>query len=155
MINKETVNQIVDEFLLGKNMFLVDVQVTPDNHISVEIDAMHGVSLNDCVDLNRFIEAKLDRELEDYELEVSSAGLTEPFKVWKQYVKNVNKEVEVVLYNGLKINGFLKNVTPDYCEIELERKIKTDESKRKTLIKEIQTFNYQDIKTIKLIIRFK
>ena len=110
MILKETVNQLVEDFLFETNYYLVDVKLTPDNRISVEIDSFDGVSLDFCAALNKHIEAQFDREVEDFELEVSSAGLTEPFKVIKQYEKNIDNEVEVLTKTGKKFTGILAEV---------------------------------------------
>ncbi len=155
MIEKSIVNQIVEEYLGSKGFYLVDLKVNPDNRIIIEIDSMQGVSLDDCVELNRLIESKLDREEEDYELEVSSAGLSEPFKVINQYHKNTGKEVEVLLKTGKKISGVLKEVAEDYCVLEQELMVKPEGAKRKVATLETQNIPYQDIKTTKLIIRFK
>ena len=81
MIEKKTVCQIVEEWLEGKDYFLVEVTVSPDDKIVVEIDHAEGVWIEDCVELSRYIESKLNREEEDYELEVGSAGIGQPFKV--------------------------------------------------------------------------
>ena len=101
MIQKEIIIKLVNSKLVGTRYFLVDVLVSADNVIKVEIDAEEGVDIDFCVELNRFIEANFDREVEDYELEVGSAGLTSPFKVRRQYEKNLNKEVEVLVSNGV------------------------------------------------------
>ena len=87
MILKDAVIEVVEDYIATKSYYLVDVKVTPDNRVSVEIDSFDGVSIEFCMELNKHIESKFDREVEDYELEVSSAGLTEPFKVLKQYKK--------------------------------------------------------------------
>lgn len=93
MIDKNVVTRIVDEWLEGKDYFLVGVTVTPDDKIVVEIDHAEGVWIDDCVELSRYIESKLDREEEDYELEVGSAGIGQPFKVLQQYLIHIGKEV--------------------------------------------------------------
>lgn len=155
MIAKELVNQIVEDFIVGKNHYLVDLKVTPDNRISVEIDSFKGVSIDVCIDLNKYIESRLDREIEDYELEVSSAGLTEPFKVLKQYQKNIGNEVEVLTKTGLKYNGILVQVDDNGIDLEIEKMEKPEGAKRKILISEMLTFPYEEIKTTKYIIRFK
>ena len=85
MIEKKTVSQIVEEWLEGKDYFLVEVTVSPDDKIVVEIDHAEGVWIEDCVELSRFIESKLNREEEDYELEVGSAGIGQPFKVLQHF----------------------------------------------------------------------
>ena len=89
MIDKNVVTRIVEEWLEGKDYFLVDVTVTPDDKIVVEIDHAEGVWIDDCVDLSRYIESKLNREVEDYELEVGSAGIGQPFKVLQQYIIHI------------------------------------------------------------------
>ncbi len=155
MILKDTVIQIVEEYLAKTEYYLVDIKITNDNRISVEIDAFSGVSIDFCVEVSRFIESKLDRETEDYELEVSSAGLTEPFKVLKQYEKNFGNEVEVLTKNGQKITGTLVAANETEFQIEIEKQIKPEGSKRKTTVSEMLTYNYQEIKTTKYIIRFK
>ena len=102
MIDKNVVTRIVEEWLEGKDYFLVDVTVTPDDKIVVEIDHAEGVWIDDCVDLSRYIESKLNREEEDYELEVGSAGIGQPFKVLQQYIIHIGKEVEVLGKDGKK-----------------------------------------------------
>ena len=94
MIAKNVVSGIVNEWLEDKEYFLVDIEVTPDNKIVVEIDHAEGVWIDDCVELSRFIESKLDREEEDFELEVGSAGIGQPFKVLQQYLIHIGKDLE-------------------------------------------------------------
>lgn len=109
MIDKNVVTRIVDEWLEGKDYFLVDVTVSPDDKIVVEIDHAEGVWIDDCVELSRYIESKLDREEEDYELEVGSAGIGQPFKVLQQYLIHIGKEVEILTKEGKKLEGVLKD----------------------------------------------
>ena len=155
MILKETVYQIVEDYVADKNYYLVDVKITPDNRIFIEIDSFDGVSIEFCMELNKYVESQLDREVEDYELEVSSAGLTEPFKVLKQYEKNIGNEVEVLTKAGLKINGILTEVHETEIVLEIEKLEKPEGAKRKILVSELLKFSYEDIKTTKYIIRFK
>ena len=110
MIDKNVVTRIVDEWLEGKDYFLVDVTVSPDDKIVVEIDHAEGVWIDDCVELSRYIESKLDREEEDYELEVGSAGIGQPFKVLQQYLIHIGKEVEILTKEGKKLEGVLKGL---------------------------------------------
>ena len=108
MIDKQQVITIAEKWLDTKEgYFLVDVDVTPDNRIVVEIDQAEGVWIDDCVDLSRFIESELDRDVEDYELEVGSAGIGQPFKVLQQYINHIGQEVEVLPKSGAKIKGIL------------------------------------------------
>ena len=113
MIEKKTVCQIVEEWLEGKDYFLVEVTVSPDDKIVVEIDHAEGVWIEDCVELSRFIESKLNREEEDYELEVGSAGIGQPFKVLQQYYIHIGQEVEVLTGDGRKLAGILKDADED------------------------------------------
>ena len=95
MIEKNIVKALVEEWLEDKDYFLVDIEVSNDNRIVVEIDHADGVWIEDCVELSRYIEDRLDREKEDFELEVGSAGLGQPFKVEQQYINFIGKEVEI------------------------------------------------------------
>jgi ribosome maturation factor RimP len=155
MILKDTINQIVENYIADTDCYLVDVKVTPDNRISVEIDSFEGVTIEFCAELNRHIEAQFDREEEDFELEVSSAGLSEPFKVLKQYEKNIGNEVETLTKTGLKFSGVLTEVHENEFVLQIEKSEKPEGAKRKVIVNENLTFPYEDIKTTKYIIRFK
>ena len=121
MIEKTTVCQVVDEWLQGKDYFLVDVTVSPDDRIVVEIDHKDGVWIEDCVELSRYIESRLDRDTEDYELEVGSAGIGQPFKVLQQYINHVGSEVEVLTCDGRKLQGVLKNAVEDNFTVTIQK----------------------------------
>ena len=155
MISKDSIYQVVEQFLVDTDYFLVDVKVTTDNRVMVEIDSFEGVKIDFCAELNRHIESQIDREIEDYDLEVGSAGLTEPFKVQQQYEKNLGNEVETLTKEGKKINGILKEVNTTGFVLEIEKSEKPEGAKRKILVTENLTFPYDDIKTTKYIIRFK
>lgn len=155
MISKDSVYQTVEQFLNDTNYYLVDIKVTPDNRVLVEIDSFEGVSIDFCGELSRHIESQIDSEIEDYELEVGSAGLTEPFKVLKQYEKNLGNEVETLTKAGLKFTGVLTEVHEKEFVIEIEKLEKPEGAKRKIIVNENLTFLYEDIKTTKYIIRFK
>ncbi len=155
MIAKGLVRQIVESFLNDKSHYLVDVSISTDNRINIEIDAFEGISVEDCIELNRHIESQIDREVEDYELEVSSAGLTSPFKVLKQYEKNIGNEVEVLTKDGRKISGILHSANANEFTLTVEKLEKQEGSKRKVLVTEEISFGYADIKYTKYIIRFK
>ena len=110
MITKETIKALVEEWLAKGDYFLVDIQMCDDDRIVIEIDCVDGVWIEDCAELSRFLQEKLGDELGDYELEVGSAGLGQPFKVQQQYVNHVGDDVEVVTADGKKIVGVLKQV---------------------------------------------
>ena len=140
------VNQLVDKL----DFFVVDIRIGKGNKISVFIDSEKGVHIEDCVTVSRHIESTLDREEEDFELEVSSAGISSPFKVERQYLKNLGKEVEVLLQNGEKLKGKLKSFKNDQIELETSKKVKVESSKKKVLKVE----NIEEIKSTKLLLLF-
>lgn len=155
MIEKNIVKQIVEEWLQDKDYFLVDVSVSNDNRIVVEIDHAEGVWIEDCVELSRFIESKLDREKEDFELEVGSAGIGQPFKVHQQYVNHQGKDVEVLTLDGVKYQGELHEVNDDTFSILRTVKKKEEGAKRPRMVEELVTFRYDEIKYTKYLISFK
>ncbi|MDL2223723.1 ribosome assembly cofactor RimP [Bacteroidales bacterium OttesenSCG-928-M06] len=157
MIDKKTVIEIVESYLTESGPYLVDVEVKPDNRIVVDIDSDNekSVSIEDCIALTKHIESKLDREVEDYELEVGSVGLSQPFKVLRQYKKNIGNEVEVLLKDGKKYSGVLKDADTDRIILTVEKQIKPEGAKRKVTVEEDLLFHYHEIKFTKYIIRFK
>jgi ribosome maturation factor RimP len=155
MIEKKTVCQIVEEWLEEKDYFLVEVTVSSDDKIVVEIDHAEGVWIEDCVELSRFIESKLNREETDYELEVGSAGIGQPFKVLQQYHIHIGSDVEVLTKDGRKLTGVLKEVDEEKFVVEVRKKVKTEGSKRPKLQEEDEIFTYPEIKYTKYLISFK
>ena len=127
MIDKNVVEKLVNQWLEDKDYFLVDIEISPDDRIVVEIDHADGVWIEDCVQLSRFIEDNLNRDDEDYELEVGSAGLGQPFKVRQQYLNFIGKEVEVLDADGKKWKGLLKSVDGDDFTITVKEKVKKED----------------------------
>ncbi len=155
MIERSIIVNLVDEWLQGKDYFLVDVEISQDNKIVVEIDHADGVWIEDCVDLSRYIEDHLDRDAEDFELEVGSAGLGQPFKVPQQYVNFIGKEVEVLAADGKKTKGVLKEVNGKQFTVTSQEKVKEEGKKRSVLTDIDHTFNMDEVKYTKYIISFK
>jgi ribosome maturation factor RimP len=155
MIEKETVIRLVEEKLTGSVNYLTDVVVKPGNLIVVEIDNDDGVSIDDCAELSRYIEERLDREADDYELEVGSAGITSPFKVLRQYLKNVGNEVELGLKSGVKQTGILKSADENGIVLTVEKQVKPEGAKRKQTVEEDLSYLFNEIKYTKYVIRFK
>lgn len=129
MIDKNIVRRLVDEWLEGKEYFLVDIQISPDSKVVVEIDHADGVWIEDCVELSKFIEENLSRDEEDYELEVGSAGLGQPFKVPQQYINFIGKEVEVLDHDGRKVSGVLKSVDGNKFVVSVNEKVHVEGKK--------------------------
>lgn len=155
MIDKNVVKKLVEEWLQDKEYFLVDIEISPDDRIVVEIDHADGVWIEDCVDLSRYIEERLSRDDEDYELEVGSAGLGQPFKVPQQYINFIGKEVEVLDADGKKVKGILKAVNGNDFTVGVEEKVKV-EGKKRPVKQEVDHFYQMDkVKYTKYIISFK
>ncbi len=155
MIDKKKVCEIVEEWLEDKEYFLVEVTISPDDKIVVEIDHKEGVWIEDCVELSRFIDSKLDRDEEDYELEVGSAGIGQPFKVLQQYINHVGSEVEVLTKDGRKLYGVLKEADEQHFVLTVQQKVKEEGAKRPKLVDVDLPFAYDEIKYTKYLISFK
>lgn len=155
MIEKRIVCQLVNEWLEEKEYFLVEATVSSDNRILIEIDHAEGVWIEDCVELSRYVESKLNREEEDYELEVGSAGIGQPFKVVQQYLNHLGKEVEVLTRSGRKLTGTLQGADSECFVVAVAKKVKEEGAKRPKLIEEEETFRYEDVKYTKYLISFK
>ena len=155
MIDKNVVKKLVDEWLQDQEYFLVDIEISPDNRIVVEIDHADGVWIEDCVVLSRYIEERLSRDDEDYELEVGSAGLGQPFKVPQQYINFVGKEVEVLDADGIKVKGILKAVDGNDFTVGVEEKVKVEGKKRPVKMEVDHVYQMDKVKYTKYIISFK
>ena len=155
MIDKNIVKSFVEDWLAEKEYFLVDVEISTDNKIVVEIDHADGGWIEDCVELSRYIEDRLDRDKEDYELEVGSAGLGQPFKVHQQYEIHVGKEVEVLAADGKKYKGVLKSVEGRQFVVTVQEKVHQEGKKRPVVQPVDHTFSMDEVKYTKYIISFK
>lgn len=155
MIDKETVKSLALEWLADKEYFLVDVEVTADDRIVVEIDHKDGVWIDDCADLSRFIESRLDRDAEDYELEVGSAGVGQPFKVVQQYANCIGQDVEVMTAEGRKVQGTLKAVDAPRFTVTTHEKRRLEGQKRPQMVDEDREFVIGEVKYTKYILNFK
>ena len=155
MIEKSKITQLAEDYLASSANYLVDVVIKPGNLIVVEIDNDDAVCIDDCVALSRYLEDNLDREAEDFELEVGSAGVTSPVKVLRQYLKNVGNEVEVLLKNGIKLSGLLKSADDKGIVLSLEKQVKPEGAKRKVTVQEDVVYTFDEIKNTKYLIRFK
>ena len=155
MIDKNVVKKLVDEWLEGKEYFLVDIQISADAKIVVEIDHADGVWIEDCVELSKFIEERLSRDEEDYELEVGSAGLGQPFKVPQQYINFIGKEVEVLDQDRRKKRGILKSVEGEKFVVSVNEKVQVEGKKRPVKMYVDHEYNMNEVKYTKYIISFK
>ena len=154
MIDKESVRKVVEKSIEGTDIFLVDLRIDSNNRIVVELDSEKGMDINTCAKITKEIEAQFDRDKEDYELEVGSVGLTAPFKVKQQYMKNLGKEIEVIKKDGTKLKGVLTSVNAGDYIIEVKEKKKLEGSKRSQIVTVPYTINYDETKTAKYIFHF-
>jgi ribosome maturation factor RimP len=157
MIDKNVVTKAVEEWLQKGDYYLVDVEMTADDRIVIEIDHADGVWIEDCADLSRHLQESLGDELGDYELEVGSAGIGQPFKVVQQYRNHIGKDVEVLQKNGQKVQGILKEVSEDgeQFSVTVKEKQQVEGKKRPVMVDVDKTFAISDIKSCKYLLNFK
>ncbi len=155
MVNEHQIRTLVEERLKGTNYFIVGISVKPSNKIEVLIDSISSVSINDCADLSRYLESSLNREEEDYELMVSSAGIESPFQVDAQYIKNIGRNVEITTTDGRKITGKLTGFQQQEVELEIEQRQNKVIGKGKETVKGKINLNLNQIKQAKIILSFK
>lgn len=155
MIDKNLITNLVNEWLVGKEYFLVEASVDNQNKITVEIDHRDGVWIEDCCELSKFIEEHLDRDVEDFELEVGSAGIGQPFKVLQQYKNAVGFDVELMTAEGKKMEGEIKDATEESFTVIVSEKQKIEGKKRPVLVDVEKTYKYDEVKWVKSIIDFK
>lgn len=146
MIDKLHVLNVIDQNLSGTDKFLVDLKISTDNRINVAIDGDNGITIDDCIELSRAIENSLDRDVEDFELNVASAGLDSPLKLKRQYRKNVGQDLTVTTFDGETVEGTLVDSDDDKITLKLPG--------RKNMHAEPLQIAHADIKTAKIIIKF-
>ena len=155
MIETDRIKELIAQEIEGTDIFLVDVTISTSNQISVLLDSWSSVTIDNCVAVSRKIEGSLDREVEDFSLEVSSAGLDQAFLVPDQYKKNVGKAVVVTTLDGIKTSGKMIALTDSGIELECEKKVKVEGKKKKQVIVERTPFLFENIKATKVEISFK
>lgn len=155
MITNRQIEEIIAPRIAEAELFVVDIDVKPGNKISVLIDSNQGVSIDQCVEISRLIEHSLDRETEDFELQVSSPGLDQPFRVIQQYEKNLGREIEVIKNDGLKYTGTLKEINEDHFVIEIKERVKVEGRKKKQLQINDLAIRFDEVKAAKVVISFK
>jgi ribosome maturation factor RimP len=155
MITEAQVRKVLEEQLEGSPFFLVDVVVKPGSIIDIEVDKPEGITIGECREISKKVEAVFDREQEDFELTVSSPGLEKPFRVPQQYWKNVGRSVTVELLDGNKLEGKLILAQGDNIEVESRSREKVEGKKSKQEVIRLHQLNIKDIKQTKVLISFK
>jgi len=150
MINETQIKELANQYLVDfPTLFLVDVKVGIGNRIKVRVDSDESVLVQDCRALSKFIESNLDREKEDFELEVSSAGIDFPLTNIRQYIKNIGRSVQVLTVDGSTYKGKLLAATESEIEVANEKK-----EKGKKVVVENTTVDFNKIKETKIVISF-
>lgn len=154
MIDKIALENLINERLTGTEYQLITLNVSNNNDILVEVDRLAGVDVDFCSELNQFICEHLDREVEDYSLEVGSVSLTDPFKTKMQYEKNLGHDVEVLAGDGKKYRGQLVSVDEDSFSVDCEVMVAVEGKKRKQKQLQTLTWKYDEVKYTKYDLKF-
>ena len=149
MTDPKQIEELVTEYLKGSDVQLINLKVSPDNRILVEVDAYKGVDLDYCTALSRYLQEQLDREVEDYELEVGSVTITDPFRTKMQYEKHLGHDVEILTKDGRKLHGMLVNVEDDHFDADVEVLVQVEGKKKKEKQVQTMSFGYDDVKYCK------
>ncbi|MDR2362654.1 MAG: ribosome assembly cofactor RimP [Prevotellaceae bacterium] len=155
MIEKKDIQPIIDDYTTGEGLFLVSLKISADSVVEVVIDGPQGVNLDQCVVLSNRINAAFDRDVDNFELTVSSAGLNQPLRILPQYLKYIGQEVEIMLNTGKKLRVTLLDATPDTITVEYIQQCKIEGTKRKQTVHVTETYMLTEIKTTKPIIKWK
>jgi ribosome maturation factor RimP len=154
MIDKEIVIKLVEE-KLDEKMFIVEVSVSKSNAINVFVDSFDGMTIEKCIEISRHIEHSFDRENEDFELQVSSPGLTENFRVKQQYIKYQGREIERITGDDQKLKGLLREASSEGIVLETSSKEKVEGQNKKQMVIKEYKLKYDEIKSAKAVITFK
>ncbi len=154
-MNVSDIKDAIGEEIVARGCFLVDVTVSKDNDIVLTVESESGtIELDDCVSLSRYFETKFDREVEDYSLTVSSAGLDQPFKVLKQFIKAIGTKVEVSLKGGRKMVAELVEADEEGVSLKYSVKEAVEGKKKKELVEHLDRFAMDQINSVRPYIEF-
>ena len=159
LINKYMkISEIIDAIeseIVARGLYIIEVTVSKDNDVEVTIESEEGkVELEDCVAISRFFETKFDRETEDYSLTVTSAGLDQPFKVLKQFVKAVGKKVEVQLKGGKKMVAVLEAADEESITLKYSQKEAVEGKKKKEIVEHVDRFTMDQVNSVRPFVEF-
>ena len=155
-MNASVILDAINDEIVARGCFIVDISVSKDNDIVLTVESEEGtIELDDCVALSRYFETKFDREVEDYSLTVSSAGLDQPFKVYKQYLKAVGTKVEVSLKGGKKMVAELEAADQESITLKYVAKEPVEGKKKKELVEHLDRFTMDQVNAVRPYIEFK
>ncbi len=152
MLKEEDIHYAIETILKDSGLFLVDVNISKGNRIRILIDKQEGINIEECARVNRLLGSRMNRDKEDFDLEVSSPGVGAPLIVFRQYLKNIGKEVDVIKKDGIKVSGRLTRVDDTGLFLEITEKIK--KSKRENKVNKSEYLLFSDIKSTKVKINF-
>jgi ribosome maturation factor RimP len=155
MITVDRVTKLVEEKMEGTDMFIVELSVKPGNKIEILVDRDSGLALEDCLSVSRHVEGNLDRELEDYSLDVSSPGVGKPLKLKRQYVKNVGRTVNVKRTDGTIVEGILVSSDEEKIVVHTRTKEEVEGKKGKKWVERDEEVAFDTISETKIVISFK
>ena len=154
-MNVSEIRDAISSEIVARNCYIVDVTVSKDNDVEITIESEEGtVELDDCVAISRHFESKFDREQEDYSLTVTSAGLDQPFKVLKQYLKAVGSKVEVMLKGGRKMVAVLTEADQESITLKYSVKEAVEGKKKKEFVEHIDRFTMDQVNSVRPYIEF-
>ena len=155
-MNASVIIDAINDEIVARGCFIVDVSVSKDNDIILTIESEEGtIELDDCVSLSRYFETKFDRETEDYSLTVSSAGLDQPFKVFRQFLKAVGTKVEVLLKGGKKMVAVLEAADQESITLKYSAKEAVEGKKKKEIVEHVDRYTMDQVNAVRPYIEFK
>lgn len=154
MITKEHILTLAEEHLKGSDVFVTGIRISSDRQINLFIDGDNGVTIKDCVALSRAIEGTLDRDKEDYALDVSSHGADRPLAYARQYPKHIGRPFEIKLVDGTKAEGDLVACNDKDIQIEFSTRENKPVGKGKITVVKQQTIPYDQIKEAKVKLKY-
>jgi len=155
MITENQIRQLIEARIAGSDLYILSVEISSGNHIQVELESAGSVSIEDCMAVSRAIEHNLDRDREDFSLQVSSPGLDKPLRDPRQFVKNVGRQLKVRLADGVTMEGDLVKADDDGIELQMRYRERVEGKKKKIWVEESKTLTYPEIKEAKVKINFK
>lgn len=155
-MNASVIIDAINDEIVARGCFIVDISVSKDNDIILTVEKEEGtIDLDDCVSLSRYFETKFDREAEDYSLTLSSAGLDQPFKVYRQFLKAVGTKVEVLLKGGKKMVAVLEAADEESVTLKYVAKEAVEGKKKKELVEHVDRFTMDQVNSVRPYIEFK
>jgi ribosome maturation factor RimP len=147
--------KVVEEHLAGSDIFVVECQCSQSNDITLILDADSRVTIDTCVAVSRAVDEVFDRDVEDFSLTVTSAGIGEPLKLLRQYQKIVGSPIEVLLKDGIKILATLDSASEQGIVVSYDEKVAVEGSKRKQTQHTVRQLSFDDIKSAKEYLDYK